>query len=53
MRQGPEYLASSTLVDLFAEVRASYDVIIVDSPPLGVGIDPFALCMGLSSNCPH
>jgi polysaccharide biosynthesis transport protein len=45
MRRGPELLASRVLMDLFAELRRNYDVIIVDSPPLGVGIDPFALCL--------
>ena len=45
MRQGPEYLASRALLDLFADLRGRFDVILVDSPPLGVGIDPFALCL--------
>jgi succinoglycan biosynthesis transport protein ExoP len=45
LRQGPEYLASRALLDVFADLRGRFDVILVDSPPLGVGIDPFALCL--------
>ncbi|MGI8495987.1 MAG: GumC family protein [Gemmatimonadaceae bacterium] len=40
---GPELLASPELPKLLEQVRDRYDVILVDSPPLGAGIDPFAL----------
>src|SRR5262245_64815320 len=36
----PELLGSAAMRDLMAGMRAHYSVIIVDSPPLGAGIDP-------------
>lgn len=42
-RSGPELLTSPTLTRMIAELRARYEVIIVDSAPLGAGIDPFVL----------
>jgi capsular exopolysaccharide synthesis family protein len=42
-RHGPELISGSGMAPLMAEMRKRYDVIIVDSPPLGAGIDPFAL----------
>jgi polysaccharide biosynthesis transport protein len=41
--RGPELLASEAMLRLLASFRSEYDVIISDSPPLGAGIDPFAL----------
>jgi len=41
--RGPELLQSTALEGFMAAVRPFFDVIIVDSPPLGAGIDPFAL----------
>lgn len=41
--QSPELLGSSRMQELMARLRGSYDVILVDSPPLGAGIDPFVL----------
>jgi capsular exopolysaccharide synthesis family protein len=41
--RGPELLQSNALESFMAAVRPFFDVIIVDSPPLGAGIDPFAL----------
>lgn len=40
---GPELLLSPAMSDLIAELERRYDVVIVDSPPLGAGIDPFVL----------
>jgi len=40
-RSGPELLQSAAMTALLARLRADYEVIIVDSPPLGAGIDPF------------
>ncbi|HXE58867.1 MAG TPA: polysaccharide biosynthesis tyrosine autokinase [Gemmatimonadales bacterium] len=40
---GPELLGSAAMSQLMAEMKAQFDVIIVDSPPLGAGIDPFVL----------
>ena len=31
------------MIELITRVRASYRVILVDSPPLGSGVDPFTL----------
>jgi succinoglycan biosynthesis transport protein ExoP len=43
IRQAPELLASPAMSELLQQLRASYDVIIVDSPPLSAGIDAYAL----------
>ena len=42
-RNAPELMGSDRMRKLIAAMRARYDVIIVDSPPLGAGIDPFVL----------
>ncbi|MGE0352476.1 MAG: GumC family protein [Gemmatimonadales bacterium] len=42
-QQGPELLGSSAMQHLMAEMKTRFNVIIVDSPPLGAGIDPFVL----------
>lgn len=42
-RNGPELLGSAAMRELLQRVRGEYDVVIVDSPPLGAGIDPFLL----------
>ena len=39
----PELLNSSRMSDLFGHVRANFAAIIVDTPPLGAGVDAFAL----------
>lgn len=41
--RGPELLASEGMTHLIGTLEGQYDAIIVDSPPLGAGIDPFAL----------
>lgn len=38
-RQGPEMLAGPRLANLIDEARSRFDVVIVDTPPLGVGSD--------------
>ncbi|HEX5385175.1 MAG TPA: polysaccharide biosynthesis tyrosine autokinase [Gemmatimonadales bacterium] len=40
---GPELLGSGAMNELMAELKSRYNVVIVDSPPLGAGIDPFVL----------
>ncbi len=40
---GPELLGSAAMRDLMASLKSRFNVIIVDSPPLGAGIDPFVL----------
>ena len=39
----PELLGSAAMTRLMEQVRANYDVVIVDSPPLSAGIDPCIL----------
>jgi tyrosine-protein kinase Etk/Wzc len=39
----PELLQSSRMASLLAELRPTYDVILVDTPPIGVGADSLAL----------
>jgi capsular exopolysaccharide synthesis family protein len=40
---GPELLGSGMMSELIGEMKSRFNVIIVDSPPLGAGIDPFVL----------
>ena len=39
----PELLSSDVMSDLIDRVRAEYGVVLVDSPPLAVGVDPYVL----------
>jgi len=43
LRTGQELLVSSALPALLAELRDQFDVILIDSAPLGAGVDAFAL----------
>jgi capsular exopolysaccharide synthesis family protein len=43
MQRAPERLLSQNMRDLMAKLRSMYDVVIVDSPPLGAGADPLVL----------
>jgi capsular exopolysaccharide synthesis family protein len=45
LRRGPELLATPRMSQLIATLAADYDVVIVDSPPLGAGTDAYALGM--------
>jgi len=40
---GPELLGSGAMNELMVELKSRYNVVIIDSPPLGAGIDPFVL----------
>ena len=42
-RNAPELLGRSTMRELVKSMREKFEVVIVDSPPLGAGIDPFVL----------
>jgi tyrosine-protein kinase Etk/Wzc len=44
---GPELLGSSAMQRLLMELRGTYDVILLDSPPLAAGVDP--LLVGVAS----
>jgi capsular exopolysaccharide synthesis family protein len=41
--RGPELLQSVAMAQFVATVKPLFDTIIIDSPPLGAGIDPFAI----------
>ena len=43
MQEGPELLASGTFQQFVLQMRSRYSAIIVDSPPLGAGVDPLIL----------
>ena len=43
LKESPELLGSPAMVELLVRLRADYQVIIVDSPPLGSGVDPYTL----------
>ena len=43
MQRAPERLLSQNMRDLMEKLRSLYDVVIVDSPPLGAGADPLVL----------
>ena len=42
-RNAPELLGSGRMRELVATMRERFEVVIIDSPPLGAGIDPFVL----------
>ncbi len=42
-KRGPELLASPRLGQLINQMSTEFDVVIVDSPPLGAGFDAYAL----------
>ncbi|HWZ60689.1 MAG TPA: polysaccharide biosynthesis tyrosine autokinase [Gemmatimonadaceae bacterium] len=41
--RGPELLQSVAMAQFVAALKPLFDTIIIDSPPLGAGIDPFAI----------
>jgi capsular exopolysaccharide synthesis family protein len=43
MRSGPELLGSPAMADLLSELRGHYGVVIIDTPPLGAGVDAYVL----------
>ncbi|HEY7233945.1 MAG TPA: polysaccharide biosynthesis tyrosine autokinase [Gemmatimonadaceae bacterium] len=42
-RTGPELLTSQQLPQCIAQLQSRFDVLIVDTPPLGAGVDAYAL----------
>src|SRR5256712_2429542 len=45
VHNAPELLGSRTMAELINRMRGSYDVLVIDSPPLGAGVDPVILGM--------
>ena len=43
MQRGPELLGSTQMGELIDNVRRRFQVVLIDSPPLGAGVDPFVL----------
>ena len=48
-RRSPELLTSPALGRLVADLRASYDVLIFDTPPFAAGIDGYAISAATGS----
>jgi capsular exopolysaccharide synthesis family protein len=42
-RDSPELLGSAAMIELLVRLRSSYEVILLDSPPLASGVDPYTL----------
>jgi capsular exopolysaccharide synthesis family protein len=42
-RNAPELLGTTRMRELIAKMRTQFDVVLVDSPPMGAGIDAFVL----------
>lgn len=43
LRDGPELLGTEAMEELLTKARAEYDVVLIDSPPLGAASDPYLL----------
>ena len=43
LHHGPELLGSARMAELLSTLKNQYEVILIDSPPLGAGVDPFVL----------
>lgn len=43
LQHGPELLGSARMVELVNRLKNDFEVVLIDSPPLGAGIDPFVL----------
>ncbi|MHC4141749.1 MAG: tyrosine-protein kinase family protein, partial [Planctomycetota bacterium] len=42
-REAPELISSPAMVQLITSLRSSFAAVVMDSPPLGAGVDAFAL----------
>ena len=45
LASAPELLTSAAFHELIKSLQADFDVILLDSPPLAAGMDPYALCV--------
>ncbi|HUF64538.1 MAG TPA: polysaccharide biosynthesis tyrosine autokinase [Gemmatimonadaceae bacterium] len=43
LANAPELLSSPRMGEMLAAIKPEYDVILIDSPPLGAGVDPLVL----------
>lgn len=43
LQHGPELLGSARMAELVRQLQGQFNVVLIDSPPLGAGIDPFVL----------
>jgi capsular exopolysaccharide synthesis family protein len=43
VQHGPELLGSARMAELISLLKGRYEAVLIDSPPLGSGIDPFVL----------
>jgi capsular exopolysaccharide synthesis family protein len=43
LTRGPELLGSARMVELMKRLTKQYQVVLIDTPPLGAGVDPFVL----------
>src|SRR5690606_3413369 len=43
MHVGPELLGSAAMASHLRDLQRNFDVILVDTPPLGAGVDPYVL----------
>lgn len=43
LQTGPELLGSPAMAEMLKRARGIYSIILIDSPPLGAGVDPFVL----------
>jgi len=43
LRDGPELLGTDPMNELLKDVRQRFDVVLIDSPPLGAAVDPYLL----------
>ena len=48
-KRGPELLQSAMLARILEALRAQYDAVIIDSPPLSAGVDAFVLAAATGS----
>jgi capsular exopolysaccharide synthesis family protein len=43
LQHGPELLGSARMAETVSRLKSQFEVVLIDSPPLGAGIDPFVL----------